>query len=321
VRVIGIGASAGGINALIEVLSALPAALPHAICVTQHIPASSESVLPDILDRHSALPVTVARHNARLNAGCVFVAPPDHHLVVNDGRVELSRGPKENGVRPSVDTMLRSIAACGPRGAAVVLSGALGDGSDGAAVVLQAGGTVFVQDPDEAIVRSMPDRTLALVDGGATVLAAVEIGAALAALDGAEEKEVDVEVPSEAVPPEEARPEGPASGFTCPECNGAIWEVDEGSVRRYRCRVGHVYSEDAMLDAQASAVEAAMWAALEVLEERAELLRKVAERRGSHAGLRERFTAAAADADARAALIRRALAGGGNALAADIAGG
>jgi two-component system chemotaxis response regulator CheB len=305
-RVIGIGASAGGIEALLAVVRGLPAGLPHAVCVTLHVPAATPSMLPDILDRRCALPVAAAAHGAPLEAGRVFVAPPDRHLVVADGRIELTRGPKENGMRPAVDTMLRSIAACGPRGVAVVLSGALGDGSDGADLVLAAGGEVFVQDPEEAVMSSMPATTLALVDGGARILTAQRIGEALAVLDDEVEKR-EVEVSSPQAAPCDERPDGPATGLTCPECNGAIWEVREGAVTRYRCRVGHSYSEQSFVAEQGSAVEAALWAALEVLEERAELLRKIAEGRVSDSGLRKRFTDAAADADARADLIRRAL--------------
>jgi two-component system, chemotaxis family, protein-glutamate methylesterase/glutaminase len=305
-RVIGIGASAGGVAALPEVLGGLPAELPHAVCVTLHLQARAESWLAEILDRRCALTVSPARSGTRLEPGRVFVAPPDRHLLIHGDRIVLSRGPKENGVRPAIDTMLRSIAACGARGVAVVLSGALGDGSDGAGLVLTAGGEVFVQDPQDAAVSSMPNRTLALVDGGAQVLRAAAIGPALAALDGVT-GEVEISPPP---PPGEVRPDGPATGFTCPECNGAIWEEREGDITRYRCRVGHSYSEDAFVAAQGSAVEAALWSALEMLEERAELLRKVVERRGAHAGLRKQLTEAAAEADRRAELIRGALAQG-----------
>ena len=303
-RVIGIGASAGGIEALTKVLSVLPAGLPHVLCVTQHVAAAVPSALPVILGRHCALPVSAAEHLAPLKAGHVYVAPPDRHVIVVDGRIELTRGPKENGVRPAIDTMLRSIAGCGPRGVAVVLSGALGDGSGGASLVLQAGGDVFVQDPEDALVSSMPERALALVDGGARVLSADEIGHALAALDDV--KEANLEMPEPHLDTSQ-QPEGPATGFTCPECHGAIWEIREGDAIRYRCRVGHAYSEDAMIAEQSSAVEAALWSALEVLQERAELLRKAAERQDPNTRLRAHFHAAADDADVRVQLIRRAL--------------
>jgi two-component system chemotaxis response regulator CheB len=312
-RVIGIGASAGGIDALLSVMRALPADFPHAVCVTLHLSATARSHLAQILDRRSAVGVTVARHRARLRPGCVYVAPPDCHLLVKDGLIELSRGPKENGMRPAIDTMLRSIAEQGPRAVAVVLSGALGDGSGGARLVLQAGGDVFVQEPGDATVSSMPERAIALVDGGARVLRAEEIGVALAALpsrpDG-EEKGVGMDPSSGRTDPSRRRPEGPASGLTCPECSGALWELRDGEVLRYRCRIGHSYSDDAMVVAQGTALEAALWAALEMLEERAEFLRGMAERRAvGNESFHRRLTAAATDADARAELIRSALSG------------
>src|SRR5215210_1577276 len=314
-RVIGIGASAGGHEALMRVLAAVPADLPHAICVTLHVSATSEGRLAAILDRRSAVPVVTAEHGMPLEAGRVHVAPPNCHLLVDDGHLVLSSGPKQNGVRPAVDPMLRSIAAYGPAGVAVILSGALGDGSDGARLVLRTGGEVIVQDPDDAVVASMPERAIALVGDAARVLPAAEIGRALAALEPLPHPVIQ-EAPVNGSPRRELenrRPEGQATGFTCPECSGAIWEERDGDIVRYRCRIGHDYSEDSMVTHQGTSVEAALWAALEMIEERAELLRKAADRRGAHVGLRRRFIAAADDADARAALIRRAVTANGDA--------
>src|SRR5829696_6607440 len=320
-RVIGIGASAGGHEALMRVLAGIPVELPHAICATVHLSATSEGRLASILDRRSAVPVVTAEDGMPLEGGRVHVAPPDCHLLVEDGHLVLSSGPKENGVRPAVDAMLRSIAGLGPAGVAVILSGALGDGSDGARLVLRAGGEVLVQDPEDAVVASMPERAIALVGQAARVLPAAEIGRALAALEPLAHP-VTQEAPMNGSPRRETetrRPEGQATGFTCPECSGAIWEEHDGDIVRYRCRIGHDYSEDAMVAEQSTSVEAALWAALEMIEERAELLRRVADRRGAHAGLRRRLMAAAEDADARARLIRRAVASDGQALAAAFA--
>jgi two-component system chemotaxis response regulator CheB len=184
-RVVGIGASAGGVDALVRVVAGFPADLRHAVCITLHVPSSSASALPRILDRSCSLPVRAASDGEALLGGHVYVAPPDRHLVVTRDRIELSYGPKENGTRPAVDTMLRSIAAAhGAAAVAVVLSGALGDGSDGARLVLAAGGDVIVQDPDDAIMPGMPECAIALVDGAARVLAATAIGPAVASLDG-----------------------------------------------------------------------------------------------------------------------------------------
>jgi two-component system, chemotaxis family, protein-glutamate methylesterase/glutaminase len=312
-RIVGIGASAGGVDALIKLVSPLPADLPHAICIVLHVAPAGRSLLAGILGRHTPLPVSTAEGGEHLAPGRIFVAPPDRHLLVRDGHVVLTRGPKENGVRPAVDATLRSLAAAsGPAAVAVILSGALGDGANGALAVRQAGGTVIVQEPADAIVPSMPERALAAVGEAHHVLPAAAIAQALAELDdrpaGMREDEA-MAAPEDMLEASRHRPEGSATGFTCPECSGAIWEVREGEMVRYRCRIGHAFSEDAMLVEQGSAVEAARWTALEALEERAELLRRIAVGRAArHPRLKARLEAGAEDAVGRAELIRQALA-------------
>jgi two-component system chemotaxis response regulator CheB len=310
-RVVGIAASAGGVEAIRRVVGELPSDFPAAICVTLHIPATGRSLLAPILDRDSAMLAVVASDGLPLRAGVIYVAPADHHLLVGRETVQLTRGPKENGSRPAADPMFRSLAQnWGPCAVAVVLSGALDDGSAGAVAVSGAGGVVIVQDPHDALVPSMPSNAIA-ADSPERVLPVEEIAVALRQLLG--EPVPDPEggsTMSEPVHPDPhpSRPAGPASGFTCPECSGALWELREGELVRYRCRVGHSYSQDAMIDAQGSAVEAALWSALEVLEERGELLGRVADRSaGRTPKTEQRFRDAARDAYERAALIRRAL--------------
>jgi|SRR5690349_12237583 len=306
---VGIGASAGGIEALVRLVATLPPDLDAAVLIVLHLSPGGPSLLPDILGRRTSLPTAQAHDGDPLIAGRILVAPPDRHLVVEDGRVRLERGPKENGVRPAVDPMLRSLAAgYGSRSVAVILSGALGDGAGGARVVAAAGGRVIVQDPDDAVVMSMPERALAAVGDVAAVVPANEVGEMLAeivrsaptVMEGA--AMVDADPPAEGPLP---RPDGPPTGFTCPECHGALWTVPEGDGFRYRCRIGHAYSEEALVGAQGDKVEAALWTALEVLEERAELLERLADR---HPGRASRLRGAFDDARSRAQLIRGALA-------------
>jgi two-component system chemotaxis response regulator CheB len=311
-HVIAIGASAGGIDALQRLVAVLPPDLPAAICVVLHIPATGKSLLAQILSRAGPLPAEQAEHGTPLAAGRIFVAPADNHLLVRGDRLELDRGPKENGVRPAVDPLFRSLAASwGRRGVAVVLSGALDDGASGVVTVADAGGTVVVQDPADALVPSMPENALGAAPG-ALVVRTHELAGVLTRL-------VSQPAPQEAlIVPDDpgfetditrGRPEGPASGFTCPECSGGLWELREGELVRYQCRVGHTYSEEAFIDHQADAVEAALWAALEVLEERGELLQGIAARMSErNARSSERFRAGAEEALERAELIRSALA-------------
>jgi len=314
-RVVGIGASAGGVDALMRVLRKMPADLPLAILVVIHLPSSGRSLLAGILGRHTDLDVVEAVDGAQLVAGRVYVAPNDRHLLVDDGHLRLDRGPKENGVRPAVDAMLRSLAsAYGPRAVAVILSGALGDGSNGVVAVRNAGGAVIVQDPTDATVPSMPESALRAVGRPDAVLQAAAMGDALETMAETTPMRDDAAVSSVDEPYSEgsARPEGPPSPFTCPECSGSLWEIRDGEAIRYTCRVGHSYAEDAMVVQQGSAVEAALWAALEALEERAEFLRRVAGRHGDvRPRLRDRFNGAAADALQRAELIRKALGASG----------
>jgi two-component system, chemotaxis family, protein-glutamate methylesterase/glutaminase len=316
--VVAFGASAGGIDALQHAVAGLPSALPVAICVVLHIPATSRTVLAQIISRRTRLSVAPAVDGEPLRAGHVHVAAPDRHLIVTRDSVVLDHGPKENGVRPAIDPLFRSVAAaCGRRGAAVVLSGALADGSLGAAAVAAAGGTVLVQHPGDAAVPSMPEAALRAVPTARAVprrdLAGAVVAFATALPPG--ELEEEVTMPPDNVRPSarsSTRPTGPPSALTCPECNGPLWEQSENGVVHFRCRVGHGYNEDVLVEEKGSAVEAAMWIAVESLEEHAELIRKVAGRMSGagreHAAamLRRRATRT----DERAEVLRSALAAG-----------
>jgi two-component system chemotaxis response regulator CheB len=309
-RVIVVGASAGGIEALRHLLGRLPAGLDAAVCVVLHIPARAPSILAQILDRAGPLPVATATDGQPLMAGQVYVAPPDHHLLVRRTHVELSRGPKENGARPAVDPAFRSLAGSqGSRGIGVVLSGALDDGSAGSAVLHEVGATVLVQDPDDALVRSMPESAIK-ANHPWRVLPIHELGDALAELVGADHELVE-DLAMHDEPDQEQvtrlRPDGAPTGLTCPECKGPLWEVREADQLRYRCRVGHAFSRESLSHQHGAAVEAALWAALEALEEHAELMRNMATRVDALGGVRshEHYEAVARDTEARADVLRK----------------
>jgi two-component system chemotaxis response regulator CheB len=313
--VIGVGASAGGIEALQRLMRELPEDLAVAVCLVLHIPASSRSLLAEIINRQTPLPVTTAVDGERMRAGHVYVAPPDCHLRVLVGRTRLDRGPKENGVRPAIDPLFRSVAReYGERGMAVVLSGSLSDGAGGAAAVAAAGGAVLVQHPGDAVVPSMPEAALAAAPGAAALTApelAHELARWAAELPRPEPEEVLVPADEHAPTGNPSgRPSGPPTGLTCPECHGPLWELQHGELVRYRCRVGHVYGEDALIEGKAAAIEAALWMAVEALEERGELLEKVAKRLDGEGRdeLCERTRERARSAAQRAELIRGVLA-------------
>jgi two-component system, chemotaxis family, protein-glutamate methylesterase/glutaminase len=179
-RVVVVGASAGGVEALRGLAAALPATLAAAVVVVLHIPAGAPSALATILDRAGPLPAVTATHGAVLGVGRILVAPADHHVLVAESRLRLSRGPRENGHRPAADPLFRSAAVgYGPRAVGVVLSGNRDDGSAGLAVLERHGGVAFVQDPAEATHPAMPTNALARVPR-ATALTVAELGRAIA---------------------------------------------------------------------------------------------------------------------------------------------
>ena len=181
--IIVVGASAGGVEALGELVSLLPADLPAAVFIVLHIPAYGTSVLPGILSRRGPLPAVHPADGEAIRQGRIYVAPPDHHLLLEkDGTVRLTRGPHENGHRPAVDTLFRSAArAYGPRVIGVVLTGTLDDGTAGLQVVKRRGGLAVVQDPEEALFASMPRAAIEAVAVD-HVAALAEIGSTLARL-------------------------------------------------------------------------------------------------------------------------------------------
>jgi two-component system chemotaxis response regulator CheB len=158
-----IAASAGGIQALRQILAGLPAGFPAAVLVVQHLEAGRASRLAEVLGFASALPVREAKGGEALEAGRVFVAPPGRHMVVAaDGRIELSDAPPVRFSRPSADPLFASVAErCGACAVAVVLTGLDSDGSVGVRAVKARGGTVLVQDPATAHEASMPLNAIA----------------------------------------------------------------------------------------------------------------------------------------------------------------
>jgi two-component system, chemotaxis family, protein-glutamate methylesterase/glutaminase len=314
--IVVIGGSAGALEAVREVLKRLPGSLPAAVCIVIHSSADGPNLLPQVLGRVSSLPVRFAGHDEPVERGRVYVAPPDQHLLLANGRFHVVRGPRENGFRPAVDPLFRSAARVGgPRVTAVILSGALNDGTYGCMLVKQAGGQVIVQDPNEALVPSMPLSVVRNVEVD-RVLPATEIGPLLERLVRQEagtasmspiEKEEPAEGQHRGVQP--AGVDGPPSPFTCPDCGGALWELKNGQLLRFQCHVGHGYTAETLMEDQDTHFEGAMWTAARILEQSAALHRRMAARAdaGKLPTVSESYLKRAIEAEEQGRLIREAL--------------
>ena len=319
---IAIGASAGGIEAIAQVTKALPPDLPAAVLIVVHFPAHGKSVLPKILNRYGPLPASHAEDGAAILPGHIYIAPPDHHLLVKSDSLSLSYGPRENGHRPAIDMLFRSVARVyGSRAIGVILSGALDDGVIGLELIKAQGGRAIVQDPDEALFESMPRKAIENVEVD-YVLRTAEIASLLSKLverpipekPMAPNDNTQVEQEAEIVAADKAAMErgeyaGRSSAVTCPECGGVLWELRNDNLVRFRCHVGHAYSLDSLVSEQADMVEQALWSAVRALEEKAALARRMANhaRQQSHALTENQFQERVYEAEQNADLLRQIL--------------
>ena len=319
-----IGASAGGVQALTKLIAGLPEDLPSAVFIVLHIPADAPSLLPSILSRESRLRVAHAVDGEQIQARRVYVASPDHHLLIEKQHVRLVHGPKENLHRPSIDSLFRSAARwAGPRTIGVVLTGARDDGASGMRAIKQRGGITVVQDPAEAQFPSMP----------MSVMQGIKVHYSLPLRDIAplldklsrqtaeeegrypvpEDLEIETRIAQQEMEAEEliASVErlGKVSKLTCPDCHGALWEITDQDVLRFRCHVGHAYSVNSLTDGQGHMLENALWSAIRALEEQIILARRIIERarRSQHTRAVKAFEKRAEEAEANSSVIRQLL--------------
>jgi len=286
------------------------------------MPSGSTSLLAQILRRAGPLAATPARDGELLRHGHIYVASPDTHLVLEPARLRLVQGPRENGHRPSIDVLFRSAArAYGPRAVGVILSGTLDDGTAGLLAIKRQQGKAVVQQPADARFPGMPQSALEHVVVDA-VLPVTDIPAYLVQL--AQEPVRGTAPLGSADLDEELRAAeldlgrlnrddflGNPAIYACPDCHGALWEIHDEDLVRYRCRVGHAYSAHSLLAGQSDAMEGALWMALRAMEEKASLAARIAERatKRGELDMAERFTEQEQDARQRAAMIQAILSG------------
>ncbi len=319
--IIVIGASAGGMEALKKLVAQLPSNFPGALFIVWHVAPEHPSMLPQILNRVCPLSVAHAVDKEAIQPGRIYVAPPDHHLLVKPGHVRVTHGPKENRFRPSVDVLFRSAAqAYGPQVIGVVLTGFLDDGAAGLFAVKEQGGKAVVQDPLDALYPSMPIEAMkaVVVDHCVPV---TKMGALLIRLTNEAIKEKEDNLVSEqmkievGVALEDKAFEagimklGQLSPYTCPECHGVLLQLKEGKRIRFRCHTGHAYSLNSLLVEVTQSIESALWNTLRGIEESEMLMNHIAEhlREANDGEMAELFVQKSEEASKRAELVRQAV--------------
>jgi two-component system chemotaxis response regulator CheB len=318
--IVVIGASAGGLAAFRTIVSALPAELPAALFLVQHVSASTPSLLPKLLGAVSPLPVRHPDNGEEITHGTVYVAPPDHHLVIQPGHLHLVRGPKENSFRPAIDATFRSAAlAYGRRVIGVVLTGMLDDGTAGLLAIKRHGGLALVQEPRDAAYPSMPESACRYVDVD-QVCPLSELAQELIQLVhadvGVEEVQMDDRIKAEVgisnmelSALQKADQLGTPSPFSCPDCGGVLAEYYDGQMLRFRCQVGHAYSPDSFFAQQTEGLDVSLWAAFRALDERVNLAGRLADeaRRLNDPVGAQRFARLQAEAEAQQERLRQVL--------------
>jgi two-component system chemotaxis response regulator CheB len=268
-----IGASAGGVQAISTLVADLPSDLPAAVLIVLHIPADVPSLLPDILSRDARLKVAHAINGEKITQGRVYVAPPDHHLLIEENHVKLVLGPKENLHRPSIDALFRSAARwAGPRAIGVILTGARDDGRAGMGALKNRGGIAIVQDPSEAPFPSMPmsvirstkvDYSLSLREIAPLL---IKLSRETPEQEGRYPVPRQLEIESKIAEQEMGSDEmiasveklGKISRLTCPDCSGALWEIADDEMLRFRCHVGHAFSDESLIEGQSQMLDGAL---------------------------------------------------------------
>ena len=286
-HLIVVGTSAGGMPALEQLVSQLPATLPAAVLVVQHFaPTSNGQHLVNRLARHTALTCRLATHGEFLSAGTLYLAPPDRHLLVKDGtdaHVLVTKGPRENSYRPAADALFRSAAvAYGPAVVGVVLTGMLYDGSAGLEFIKRCGGVAIVQEPLDAEYPSMPETALRNVDVDYVVPLA-QIAPLLEEITRSAMPKLPMSIPEDLKAEaaiaervvgsvEDIAPFGRQVPLTCPDCGGTLWQMLHSQVLRYRCHTGHAFTADSLLSSSQHHMEETLWVALRMMEERKNLI-------------------------------------------------
>ncbi|RYD98200.1 MAG: chemotaxis protein CheB [Sphingobacteriales bacterium] len=287
--IVVVGASAGGLQSVIELVAQLRDEMNVSVFVVLHIPKLSlTEALVSRLQAMTTYLCKLGEDDEAIQARHVYLAPPDIHLLVSEEKkIVLGYGPAENRWRPSIDMLFRSAAAANnSRVIGIILSGLMQDGTAGMEAIRRSGGTLLVQDPAEAEYPDMPRSVLQNMEVDYKV-SLTQMGAVLAektSNGGPPEHEVPYDIAMEArisqrlaSDIETLREIGEQSPFSCPDCGGGLYYVNSKEVNHYRCHVGHSYTEGDLLFCMTKTLEGTLWTALRMMEERRLLLKRMAQ--------------------------------------------
>jgi two-component system chemotaxis response regulator CheB len=285
--IIVIGTSAGGTVALPELLRQLTDKMDVSVFVVMHLTKKSiGDLVVNRLQKHTSLICKVAANNESIQKRHLYLAMADHHLMVKKNKMLVGRGPMENRYRPSIDALFRSAAvAFGPQVIGIVLTGMLEDGVAGMIAIKKCQGVCIIQEPDEAKYPDMPKAVLNALQPDFQ-LPIEAMGEAIANVIKRRKSNQSFTIPKEILREAEIAERvhigidvveqlGKDSPYSCPDCGGGLWEIEENGMTRYRCHVGHAFTQMGLLTNMQSSTEAALWTALRILEERKNLLHKI----------------------------------------------
>ncbi|HTE02165.1 MAG TPA: chemotaxis protein CheB [Mucilaginibacter sp.] len=284
--IVVIGGSAGGLNALAELVQHLERGRDVAYCIVLHL--SRKGIGDFVVHRIkqvTSMDCSMAADGAPIERDHIYVARPNQHLLVKNGKFKLGAGPEENRWRPSIDVLFRSAAvAYSSRAIGIILSGLMDDGTSGMWAIKRSGGHCMVQDPNQA---EFPDMPLSVmnhmeVDMVATLSSMGSLIGKIVEDTKGPKKPVPADVIAEseiaektAVGIDDVRKIGAQSIFACPDCGGGLWDIQGDVIKRYRCHIGHAYTERDLVLKQAETAGTTLWVALRMMEERKHLLRKM----------------------------------------------
>lgn len=287
-RVIVIGTSAGGLDALIKLIGQFGNNFPAPVLVVQHISADATgNVLLNALNALGTIKCAHAKNGAKLKQGHLYLAPSDHHLMVDSGsKILITKGAQENRSRPAIDPLFRSAGIeFGNRLIGILLTGYLDDGTSGMKVIQRCGGICIVQDPADAQYPDMPRNVLNQIKVNYCVPIS-EMGALISQLlaqKPGKQKAIPKDILIEAKIAKHVLSDLPSVNalgvqvpFNCPGCGGVLWKINQDSAKRYRCHTGHAYTAAVLLAEQTKKIEETMWVALRMFEERKNLLTTIA---------------------------------------------